>query len=165
LGNATIEIDQRIVSRAILLIRKIPWQQFRRTLSEQDSPRCAPPVFGVDGRRLDPAVADVLDEVQHVVNAALLPGWSVLIHENMDDCGGMNVRHEIFLPARPRRFEDCECAMLLITGVPSPPNNAEELAWMKLMNGATALRVRTGRCPEAQGVNPHMRNRRGGEMS
>jgi hypothetical protein len=100
-----------------------------------------------------------------VVNAALLPGWSVLIHKNVDDCGGMHGQDGISIPARLRRFKDCQCAMLLITGVPPPPNNAEELAWMKIMNGATVLRVRTGRYPEAQGVNPHMRNRRGGEMS
>jgi hypothetical protein len=100
-----------------------------------------------------------------VVNAAVLPGWSVLIHENVDDCGGMHVRDGISLTTRPRRFEDCQCSMLLITGVPSPPNNTEDLARTELMNGSTALRVSSDRYSEAQGVNPHMRNRRGSEMS
>jgi hypothetical protein len=55
--------------------------------------------------------------------------------------------------------------MLPITGVPPPPNNTKLLAWKELIEGAATLTVRMSWCSEAQGINPHMRNGSGGEMS
>ncbi len=91
----TIEFDEGIVSRALLLIWEISGGQFGWPLSKQDAPRRTSPVPGGHASGFDSAFTDTLNQVQHLIDTAFLAGRPVLIHKHMDDGGWMHVQNRI----------------------------------------------------------------------
>jgi hypothetical protein len=119
----------------LLLVRKVTFGNFWRALSEQNALAGKSPIPRGDLVGLDAAISHVLDKIKHLINATFLPGWPILIHEDMDDGGGMHVHYGLSVAASVRSFQDRQGAMLSVMRQPPPPDNAEDGTWAKQAHG------------------------------
>ena len=96
---------------------------------------------------------EILNQIQKQIHRAILARRSVLIHNRVNGYGSVNARHLMPRLIASKSLHDRNRAVLAIIRMPPPPEHAENLAGMKVINTASpGLFMVHGRLAKAQAV-------------
>ena len=87
--------------------------------------------------RLLSAMFQVLNQIKQQVHRAFLSRWTMLVHDPVNGHAGVNAWQFMAGLVAAKGLHDGNHAVSPIIGIPTPPDDAEDLAGLKVKHAAT----------------------------